>query len=202
LKKYLGLVLTVLVIFFSACGGSPKPEVISYPSWYLNPPANNGSFLYGVGEGSNINIAKAAALSFVSESLSLTVSSKLRKSESSSSYNGNENTYRSTVSSLKAQAKDMEFSEYKIVKNEQIGSRIVLLVEVSRHKLFADQKAKLDLYTKELKAEVKDIQKYPLLKQAQLYKERAKKRYILKSMALLTKTINSKFLIILLLFSL
>jgi len=190
--KYL---LTLLIAFILVgCGGdTPKPEAVVYPSWYLNPPHNDGSFLYGVGEGNDINVAKASALSFIAESLSLTVSSELKKSDSSSRYNGNENTYSSVVSSLKTQAKEMEFSEYQIIKNEQVGSKIILLVKVSRHKLFEDQKAKLELFSNDLKAEKKSISKYPILKQALLYKQRAQKQHTLKSLALLGKTINSGF---------
>lgn len=187
------LVVLVSFLFIGCMGGGAKPEVVSYPSWYLNPPQNNATSLYGVGEGSDINIAKASALSFVSESLSLTVSSELKKSDSSRRHNGKEDTFTSVVSSLKTEAKEMEFSEYKIIKNQQVGSKMILLVEVSREKLFNDQKAKLDLFADELKAEKISISKYPLLKQADMYKKRASKSTKLKSLALLTQTINSKF---------
>ena len=186
--------MVVVSLFLLGCGKGPvQPQVTTYPSWYLNPPQNTQHSLYGVGEGNSINSAKASALGFVSESLSLTVSSELKKSESSQSYNGNENTYRSVVSNLKTQAKEMEFSEYKIIRNQQIGSKIVLLVEVSRQKLFNDQKAKLELFSKALKMEEKSISKHPVLTQALLYKKRSVKRYKLKSLALLAKTINSGF---------
>jgi len=189
--KYLRMLVLSLILI--GCGAEPKPETIVYPSWYLNPPQNSGSFLYGVGEGSSINVAKASALGSVSESLSLTVSSELSKRDSSNRYNGREDIYSSVVSSLKTEAKEMEFSEYTIIKNEQVGSKIFLLVEVSRQKLFKDQKAKLELFSNELKAEQKSISDYPVLKQALLYKQRAQKRHTLKSLALLSKTIDSNF---------
>lgn len=191
-KKYINIWMMVFALFITGCGGS-QPEVVSYPSWYMNPPQNNGSFLYGVGEGYTLDSAKAAALSSVSQSLSLTVSSELKKHETSTRNNGSESTYTSVVSNLKAQAKEMEFSDYSITQNQQIGSKFILLIEVSRVRLFNDQKVKLDRFLKELKEEKKRIEKEPVLKQALLYKKRALKKASLKSMALLTKTINSGF---------
>jgi len=189
--KYIGLFL--VAFFFIGCGGTAKPEVISYPSWYLNPPQNTSSYLYGVGEGSSITLAKASALSSVSESLSLTVSSELKKSEQSIRDNGVESTYTSVATSLRAEAKEMEFSDYSIVQNQQIGTKIILVVKVSRQRLFTDQKAKLELYSSALKAQVKSISKNATFKQAYLYQERAVKQHKLKSLALLTQTINPSF---------
>ncbi len=190
--KYLFLVVSL--VFLMGCGGSePQVQPQSYPSWYLNPPGNDGAFLYGVGKGADINQAKAAALSFVSESLSITVSSEFKKSESSTRYDGGSSSFSSAVSSIKAQAKEMEFSEYKIINNQQMGSDILLLVQVSRQRLFNDQKTKLERYSKELKAEAKQISKAPVIQQASLYKARAKKQYTLKSLALLAQTINKDF---------
>ena len=183
----------LLSLLFIGCGGNSNPEPISYPSWYLTPPQNNGSFLYGTGEGSDINSAKASALSSVSASLSITVSSELKKSESSSALNGNENTYKSVVNSIKAEVKEMEFSDYKVIQNQVINSKFLVLIEVSRHRLFSDQKTKLDSYAKELKDEQKEIRKCVPIKQALLYSQSEQKTHKLKSLALLTKTVDSNF---------
>jgi len=187
-------ILSLLIsLTFIACGGSSKPEPIDYPSWYLNPPQNNGSFLYGVGEGSDINSAKASALSAVSASLSITVSSELKKSESSSSFNGNENTYKSVVNNVKAQVKEMEFSEYKVIKNQVLGNQFLVLVEVSRHRLFSEQKTKLDTFSNELKEEQKNIAKQDPIEQALLFSKSLQKTAKLKSLALLSKSIDTNF---------
>lgn len=180
-----------LSFIFIGCISTPEP--VAYPSWYLNPPQNNGSFLYGVGEGSDLNSAKASALSSVSASLSITVSSELKKSESSSSLNGNENSYKSVVNRVNAEVKAIEFNDYKVTKNQVINSKFLILIEVSRHKLFNEQKTKLDNYLNELKNEQQEIQKYTAIKQALLYSHNEEKTAKLKSLALLTKTVNSNF---------
>jgi len=187
----------VLALFISltflACGGSSKPKPMAYPSWYLNPPQNSGSFLYGVGEGSDINSAKASALSSVSASLSITVSSELKKSESSSSFNGNESSYKSVVNRVKAQVKEMEFNEYQVVKNQVLGEQFLVLVEVSRHKLFNEQKTKLDAFSNALKQEQKNIKKQVPIKQALLLDKSLQKTEKLTSLALLSKSIDATF---------
>ena len=190
--KYILSVLFAF-IFIGCLGGSKTPEPVSYPSWFLNPPQNNGSFLYGVGEGANVNEAKASALSSVSQSLSLSVSSQLKKSETSNRYNNTESTYSSVVSSLQTQTKEMEFSDYTIVKNAQLGPKIVLLVEVSRQKLFSDQLEKLNLFVQDIEAQNKSIAKQSLIEQALLYKKARSKAPKLKSLALLCHTIDSNF---------
>ncbi len=188
------LLSAVVLLFVLGCGGEqPKVELLSYPSWYLNPPSNTTASLYGVGEGSDINQAKAAALSFISESLSLTVSSEFKKQESSTKYDGGSSSYTSAVSSIKAQAKEMEFSEYRIINNQQMGEKIILLIEVSRERLFQDQKLKLERFSKELEGEKLQIKKAPIIKQVSLYKQRAQKQHTLKSLALLAQTINKNF---------
>ncbi len=180
-----------LSLIFTGCISTPEP--IAYPSWYLNPPQNNGSFLYGVGEGSDLNSAKVSALSSVSASLSITVSSELKKSELSSSLNGNEKTYKSVLNRVNAEVKAIEFNNYRVTQNQVINSKFLILVEVSRHKLFNEQKTKLDNYTQELKNEQLQIQKTPAIKQALLYKQSEENTAQLKSLALLAKTVNSNF---------
>lgn len=184
------LLISLLLI---GCGGSKQPEPLSYPSWYLNPPQNDGSFLYGIGEGHDINSAKSSALNAIAGSLSITVSSEFKKSESSSSFNGSENAYHSALNTLKAEVKEIEFSDYRIVQNQLISDKAIVLVEVSRVKLFNDQKAKLDRFSKELQAEQKNIERLSALQQAYLYEQSISKAQKLVSLALLSKSINSGF---------
>lgn len=182
-----------IALFFLGCLGGAQPQVASYPSWYLNPPQNNGSSLYGIGEGRNLDSAKASALSSISASLSITVSSEFKKDESSSSYNGNENTYRSAINRVKAEVKAIEFNDYQVIQNQMLSNKILVLVEVSRSKLFYAQEDKLKRFSNELSAEEKNIAKHSPLKQAFLYEKSLAKTEKLKSLTLLAKTINSGF---------
>lgn len=183
----------LLSLFFIGCGGVKQPEAISYPSWYLNPPQNDGGSLYGVGEGGDISSAKISALNAIAGSLSLTVSSEFKKSESSSSFNGRENAYHSAISTLKAEVKEIEFSDYTIVQNQVLSGKIILLVEVSRARLFNDQKAKLEQFSKELRAEHANILRKSPLQQAFGYEQSMNKTQKLTALALLAKSINSNF---------
>ena len=189
--KYIYSIITVLL--FVACGGSKEPQAISYPSWYLNPPQNSGTSLYGVGDGRDINSAKTSALNAIAASLSTTVSSEFKKSESSKSFNGNENAYHSALNTIKAQVKEIEFNDYQIIQNQVVPGKALVLVEVSRAKLFQKQKEKLDRFSTELKTEQKNISRQASLQKAFLYSEQITKAQKLKSMALLSKTINSNF---------
>jgi len=189
MKYFLALCLS---LFFIGCSDK-KPNAITYPSWYLSFPTNNSLSLFGVGQGADINVAKASALSYISDSLSLTISSNLQKSERSHRSNGEEDIFISVSSSLHAQAKEIEFSQFKIIRNEQIGSTFVVLIEVSREELFNDYRSKLNLFSKELRDEEANISHYPFIKQGLLYKKRAFKSSQLRSMALLTQIINPQF---------
>ncbi len=189
--KRLSLVLLTLLLI--GCGGAKQPEAISYPSWYLNPPQNNGSSLYGVGEGRDIASAKISALNAIAGSLSVTVSSEFKKSESSSSFNGRENAYHSAMNTLKAEVKEIEFSDYTVVQNQALSDSIILLVEVSRSKLFNDQRAKLAQFSKELQAEQGNIARKSPLQQAYAYEQSMNKTQKLTALALLAKSINADF---------
>jgi len=132
-----------IALFIIGCGGSGQPEPVAYPSWFLNPPANDGSFLYGTGEGRDIDSAKASALNSVAASLSITVSSELKKNESSQSFNGNENAYHSTLNTVKAEVKAIEFSDYRIIQNQVIGGKARVLAEVLPLQTFHHPKRKV-----------------------------------------------------------
>ncbi|MBE0497974.1 MAG: LPP20 family lipoprotein [Campylobacterales bacterium] len=183
----------LLSLFFMGCSGAKQPEVLSYPSWYLNPPHNDGSSLYGVGEGVDLSSAKISALNAIAASLSVTVSSEFKKSESSSSFNGRENTYHSAINTLKAEVKEIEFGDYTVVQNLALSGRIILLVEVSRSRLFNAQKAKLEQFSKELRAEHANISRKSPLQQAFAYEQSMEKTQKLTALALLAKSINSNF---------
>lgn len=189
--KYFYLIITALL--FVACGGSKEPQVISYPSWYLNPPQNNGSSLYGVGDGRTIHEAKTSALNAIAASLSTTVSSEFKKSESTKSFNGNENAYHSALNTIKAQVKEIEFNDYQVIQNQVTAEKALVLVEVSRARLFQNQKEKLDRFSSELATEQKNISRQAPLKKAFLYSEQTNKTQKLQSMALISKTINANF---------
>ncbi len=183
----------IIVFLFIGCGGSKEPQPISYPSWFINPPHNNGSSLYGVGEGRDINAAKTSALNAIAASLSITVSSKFKKSESTNSFNGNENAYHSALNTIKAQVKEIEFNDYQIIQNQVTPQSALVLVEVSRARLFENQKEKLERFSTELAAEQKNISRQSSLQKAFMYSNQVKKAQKLKSLALLAKSINSNF---------
>jgi len=188
------IIISVLIaLFLIGCTGSGQPEPVSYPAWFLNPPANDGSFLYGTGEGNSIDSAKASALNAIAASLSITVSSEFKKKESSQSFNGNENAYHSALNTVKAEVKAIEFSDYKIIQNQVTGNKALVLVEVSRFKLFNNQKEKLERLSQELKSEQANIQRHSPLKKAYLYQQNIEQTQRLTSLALLTKSINSDF---------
>lgn len=188
MKYFLSFLLSLV---FLGCGGNPEP--LAYPSWYLNPPQNSSSYLYGAGEGKDIQTAKASALSSVAASLSITVSSELKRTLSSQTYNGNESTSRSAISSLKTEVKAMEFSDYQVTQNQQLEDKFLVLVKVSRARLYQDQKEKLQQFSQELKDERQRITQSTPLNQVMLYEDTLQKTAKLKSLAFITKTVNNTF---------
>ncbi len=76
---FLTIIISMLIaLFFSGCTNSKKEVTknFEFPSWYLNPMVNDDVYLYGIGEGVNLDEAKQNALVSLSSSLMITIESK------------------------------------------------------------------------------------------------------------------------------
>jgi hypothetical protein len=158
----------------SGCGGASGPSTSELPKWFLNPPASNPVFYYGVGEGTSIDAAKANALAQIGGTISTSVSSDMEINVNSTNDVINENIKSQT----KASIGKIKFTGAEVVENSQSGGKIYTQVRVDRGVLFAAQKSEMDvsynkmnsLYESSKKKNVLD-----LLKNAGALKELADK---------------------------
>ena len=111
----------------------------SLPSWYSNPPIDNETAWYGVGEGSTLRSAKDSALADVASRLSVTVSSKVSKNATQTtvgeyiSYNQNVNL------NLESEVKKISFNNYDVVSSLQSESKALVLLKVDKSSFLKDQ---------------------------------------------------------------
>ena len=152
--KYYIYPLLLILIFASGCTVPAKQvqsnqtgERYSYPQWYLTPPGDTSSYLYGVGEGENKERALKNALLNISSRLSLTISSDSNiYKESYTDYR--EYTQKRVKEDIRTQTQSLTFSDYEAVKSVQLRyNSFAVLVKVKKQTLSESLKKEiLSLY--------------------------------------------------------
>jgi hypothetical protein len=148
----------LIIISFSGCVGAKKDTQIQIPKWFLNPPANNITTLYGTGEGKSLADAKNNALKDMSEKLVITVASSVN-SITTTSYDGvNSNYLKENIKNVKVDAKKITFSNYKTSKAIQSDNSFFVMVNSARNELFNEQKKEFDLIDDKINSTLKTLQ--------------------------------------------
>ncbi len=169
-----------LAVAFSGCIGGVAKKEVPLPQWYLQAPSNTALFLYGEGEGNNLEEAKQNALNTMAASLVVSVSSSMQTNTKSILAVDGQASYSKDVSkNLKVEVQKIKFTNAKVKNSETIGGKFYTLMEVNRQELFTQQKGEFDskdsrieeLYSSlEGKAKLDQIHilqdMYPLLKEA------------------------------------
>jgi len=176
MKRIFGLI-TVLVVMFglTACGSSaPQPAAVQekeMPSWYINPPANNEMFLYGMGEGMNIERATRNALDNMASRLSVTVEStyevktKIQKGYTESFSQNSERNLKSEVSKIR-------ISNYEVDKSEKMApGHFIVLVKSDKEKFYNSLVKELDVKIKAIEEKRAGYQDANIIKKAYFYQD-------------------------------
>ena len=153
---FLTLILSALmVLFLSGCTNSKKEVTKSFefPSWYLNPMANDNVYLYGIGEGFNLKEAKQNALVSLSSSLMITIESKSSlKKESILKYR--EYVFKNFNIDTTSNTEKLTFKNYETINvKKQRYNNILVQVRVKKTDLINS----LNKEVKNLYKEYKDI---------------------------------------------
>src|SRR5574344_2128056 len=123
-------------IFFVACFGINKDEIsqnnsLKYPSWYLNPPLNDGSILYGVGVANTKQEAILNALDDLSSRLMLTIQSNQEISlKSFRDYR--EYVSKTTTFNINTKSEKLTFKDYKIEDFYSFQKEIFYLISIKK----------------------------------------------------------------------
>ncbi|WPD02682.1 LPP20 family lipoprotein [Arcobacter cryaerophilus gv. pseudocryaerophilus] len=125
-------------IFFVACFGINKEEVqnnyLKYPSWYLNPPLNDGNMLYGVGVANTKQEAVLNALDDLSSRLMLTIQSNQEISlKSFRDYR--EYVSKTTTFNINTKSEKLTFKDYKIEDFYSFQKEIFYLISIKKSDL-------------------------------------------------------------------
>ena len=135
MKKIITLIF--ITLFFLGCSSSKKVEVQTptYPSWYLNPLFEDSIYLYGIGEGNNLDKALKSALISISSRLSLTISSSSSiKNKSYIDYR--EYVTKESVQDIFSKTEDLTFNNYLIESNKKMGfNSFIVYVKVKKSDL-------------------------------------------------------------------
>lgn len=153
------IVLTATLFLFSAC--SSKKEIIvkemSYPTWYINPIENDDNYLYGIGEGKNLDEASKKALINISSKLSTSISS------SSNIYEKSYTTYREYIQkdvtqNINTNTENLTYQNYQLDKSEKIKyNQFFVRVKVEKQNLINNLKKEVETLINDSIKKEKDL---------------------------------------------
>ena len=133
------LSIILIGVYLSSCASSNRGGYYT-PSWYLNPPQNDNSYLYGVGEGKNFSEAKSRALKVMSASLNVYVNFIINK-HIIKTQNGLKSTYSNDIkNNVETKTKQIVFSNVKVVKKLHTKSGYYVLLKTNKQLLAKHKK--------------------------------------------------------------
>lgn len=134
------LLVTFVLLFFSACSFTSTQSAQTLPQWFLNTPQNSNTTLYGSGQATTLQEAKNRALNDLASRLSVQVNSKIEQSTYRYSNQDGASTYNnSTQQNIEVLVKNIEFQNPKVIQSAFIAQQFFVLVEVNREELYRQQ---------------------------------------------------------------
>lgn len=129
----------VILLFCSSCISINHSQLDAkakkLPAWYINAPSDDASYLYGVGMGSSLQEASKSSLNNIAEKVLVTISSSFESKNQSSEVNNNAIYESKQYQNISTQIKKIDFTNYDLVKSEQLGNIIYSLVKVERSEI-------------------------------------------------------------------
>ncbi len=187
----------VILLGLTGCGGggAPQPayEEKPMPSWYINPPANNPMYLYGLGEGMNIERATRNALDNMASRLSVTVESTYEvKTKIQKGYT--ESFSQNSQRNLKSEVAKIRISNYEVDKSEKIApGHYVVLVKSDKEKFYTSLVKELDMKFKTLNEKRAVNKGANIIKQAYFYQDAVNETNEMMSTLLVLGTLDENF---------
>lgn len=174
----LALVLFCTSLVLTGCNAANPPVVkqkenkTALPAWYLNPPKDDSSYIYGVGSANDRDGAIKAALVDMVSKLGVSIESTMQtKQESYGNY------YVSSInkSDIKSKVSQINISYYEVVDAKRISYRqFVLLVKTDKRKFAKGLKKEIDTKLTELEKRYKTALKSDRISRFNTLKQIAK----------------------------
>ena len=134
------LFLAVLSISVSGCAVWPAAEDDHLPGWALNPPSDDRSRIYAVGEGDSLRAARDDALGMIAGKINTNVQAetslevKLVNGQESSALRNN----------IRTSTEALKLSDYQMLKSAQVSGKRFILLALDRGNLVNTLKSKLE----------------------------------------------------------
>ena len=126
LKK--SLIVVSIIILIVGCAGTP-----SYPDWFSKTPRDTEQYIYGARDGATKEEAINNALNAIASKIRVSVESTI-SSRTTITVNNNEEEYsKDSTKMMKNHVEKIEFSNYKVKKEEKISDKkYAVLVQVDK----------------------------------------------------------------------
>jgi hypothetical protein len=132
----------LILLLLSSCLNLSQKQINnsnSLPSFYISPKQNNLSYLYGIGEGYNLNSAIKSALGNISAKLITNVSAN-SKLLAKSYNNNNSEEYREEINQ---KLEKITFNNYQISNSANFNNKIYVEIAIDRNNFIKQKVRKL-----------------------------------------------------------
>jgi len=194
LKSFLTLLLVVLAISFSGCGGSkPSPSKTKKvtPKWINSVlPSDTATKMYGMGIGKNREIAINTALSDMVAKLGTSIESIYHTDEKvTNSYSSLEARYI-----IKAEVSKIKVNNYKVIKSHKMNYReYAVMIETDKKKFSEGLKADLEMKEKSIEQKYDAVKSRDILTRYNAKKLLSKESDSLTPMIFMIAQLDSSF---------
>lgn len=122
------------MLLLSGCASEPRiadSKLSPWPQWYINPPQNSATQLFGTGTADERQAAEKQALGNLIERLSVSIKSTWTRA-STSYRDSREYTQTEIKDHLSSRSLELQLPNYQVLENEQLADRSrVVMVSVS-----------------------------------------------------------------------
>lgn len=141
LAKSQQFILCCVLALLTGCASTSTPSapLLVIPEWVKAPPADDGQYMYGIGEGYSVANAQKNALKDIAGKIATSIKSEsedrtlLADDQLSSSFRERVNT----------RIDDIKLTNFKVLKTEQQQSQVYMLVAMSRSIFITDKQNSL-----------------------------------------------------------
>lgn len=140
-----------VAVLFVSCAG------VSYPSWYVQSPQDS-KYLYGVGEGANLQAAKLEALNDIAAQISVSMESSLNIQQSQIS-SGESQDFTSTIASqIGVRVESIELDNLEYPHIEESGDRVFVQARIEKAKVIAKFNANIESLAMRAREILKEVE--------------------------------------------
>ena len=189
------IIALTATLFLSGCVGSlsPSKQDVQIPSWYLNAPSNNGTYIYGEGEGDSIKDAKNNALNSMASKLVVSVGSSIQTTTKATRGTSGSSYSKDITKDLKVDVQKIKFTNAKVEKSDKIANDFYILMKVNRIELFNNKKKEFDINDQRVTDQFNSLNNYKKLEQIHILQDMYPKVIAGKTKAVVLNAINNNF---------